>query len=225
MESEKGFIVNGFLFETAEEAQMAEKENRQIQFLESKIDYGDLQKVRAIYEKAVRDGVFRTVVGLFYLKGMRDFLVREESTLEEVLPKVPVLAGSAAGGTKPVSENGAGETNPEMESGAGGLKLDPGTGAGGIKTAGTGKSGRMRNNAQEQKKAERDYRFRVSVILNVLLVLAVIAMFVIALYADQPNILNYERAITDKYAAWEQELTEREQAVKEKELQLFREGD
>ncbi len=221
MESEKGFVVNGFLFETAEEAQAAEKENRQIQFLESKIDYGDLPKVRAIYEKAVRDGVFRTVVGLFYLKGMRDFLVREESALEEVLPKVPVLAGSAAGGTKPVSGNGAGETNPETESGAGGRKPDPGTRAGGIKPAGSG----TRNRVQERKKAERDYRFRVSVILNVLLVLAVIAMFVIALYADQPNILNYERAITDKYAAWEQELTEREQAVKEKELQLFRESD
>lgn len=31
------------------------------------------------------------------------------------------------------------------------------------------------------------------------------------------NILNYENAILNKYAAWEQELTAREQAVREKE--------
>jgi hypothetical protein len=47
-----------------------------------------------------------------------------------------------------------------------------------------------------------------------------IAMFSIALNANQPNILNYEKVLTNNYASWEQELTEREQAVKEKERQL-----
>lgn len=63
-------------------------------------------------------------------------------------------------------------------------------------------------------------RFLVSVILNILLVLAVIAMFSIALKSSNPNILNYERAITNRYAAWEQELTEREQKIREKEKEL-----
>lgn len=63
-------------------------------------------------------------------------------------------------------------------------------------------------------------RFLFSAILNVLLVLAVIAMFTIALRSNNPNILNYERAITNRYAAWDQELTEREQKIREKEKEL-----
>lgn len=61
---------------------------------------------------------------------------------------------------------------------------------------------------------------RKSMILNIFLVILVIAMFIITLTADQPNILNYERALLNKYAAWEQELTEREAAVREREQAL-----
>ena len=63
-------------------------------------------------------------------------------------------------------------------------------------------------------------RFQISVILNVLLILAICAMFSIMLSSDQPNILNYERAITDRYSYWDQELTAREQAIREKEREL-----
>ena len=65
---------------------------------------------------------------------------------------------------------------------------------------------------------------RKSILLNLFLIVLVIAMFVITMTADQPNILNYERALLDKYAGWEQELTERETAVKEKEHALRIEG-
>ncbi len=48
-------------------------------------------------------------------------------------------------------------------------------------------------------------------------VLLVIAMFAITLTGKNPNILNYERALTDQYnLSWEQELTEREAAVRGK---------
>ncbi len=32
--------------------------------------------------------------------------------------------------------------------------------------------------------------------------------------------MNYEKAVTDRYASWEQDLTEREAAVREKEREL-----
>lgn len=60
----------------------------------------------------------------------------------------------------------------------------------------------------------------VSLLTNVVLVIAVIVMFVIALKSDQPNILNYEKALTNRYAAWEQQLTEREKVVRQKEREL-----
>ncbi len=60
----------------------------------------------------------------------------------------------------------------------------------------------------------------VSVVLNIALAIGVILMFMIALKTDNPNILNYENAITNRYSEWEQELSERERAVREKELEL-----
>lgn len=70
--------------------------------------------------------------------------------------------------------------------------------------------------AEEKQK----FRYRTSILLNILLVLAIAAMFMITLRSDNPNVLNYERVITDRYASWEQELIEREGAVREKELKL-----
>lgn len=45
-------------------------------------------------------------------------------------------------------------------------------------------------------------------------------MFMITLKSDNPNILNYEKNLVNRYAAWEQELREREQVVREKEREL-----
>lgn len=66
-------------------------------------------------------------------------------------------------------------------------------------------------------------RFKISVIVNILLGILVIAMFVITLNSKNPNILNYRIAIKNEYAAWEQELKERENLVKQKEAELFTE--
>ncbi len=76
----------------------------------------------------------------------------------------------------------------------------------------------------EVKKDIYRNRFIVSACVNVILVLAIIAMFVIAVKSANPNVLNYERAVQDKYAAWEQDLTEREKEVRSQEKKLLEEG-
>lgn len=60
----------------------------------------------------------------------------------------------------------------------------------------------------------------ISLIANLILALAVVSMFMITLKSDNPNILNYEKNLVNRYAAWEQELREREQIVREKEREL-----
>ena len=50
--------------------------------------------------------------------------------------------------------------------------------------------------------------------------LMVVAMFAITLTSKSPTIINYESKILDKYATWEQELSEREQAVSAREAEL-----
>ncbi len=63
-------------------------------------------------------------------------------------------------------------------------------------------------------------RFAISVLINILLTLAIIAMFVITLTSNNPTIFNYENKILDQYSAWEQELTERENLIRAKEREL-----
>lgn len=71
-----------------------------------------------------------------------------------------------------------------------------------------------------KKKEPYKVRFRSSVIMNVLLIICVIIMFIIALKGETPNIINYKNNIINQYSSWDQELTERENAVREKEREL-----
>lgn len=70
----------------------------------------------------------------------------------------------------------------------------------------------------ELEKKEKKYHTAIAVCCG--LTVLVIALFTIAFTGKNPNILNYENVILNKYSEWEQELTERENAVREKELAL-----
>lgn len=63
-------------------------------------------------------------------------------------------------------------------------------------------------------------RFITSVIINVLLAVALAALVLLSLQSDVPTIVNYRTAVVNEYSAWEQELQEREQAVREAERAL-----
>lgn len=63
-----------------------------------------------------------------------------------------------------------------------------------------------------------------SVVFNVILVIMVILMFIITLISPSPNIINYKTTIANQYSQWEQELTQREQVIREKEAQLENSG-
>jgi len=63
-------------------------------------------------------------------------------------------------------------------------------------------------------------KLRTSVLVNIMLIILVILMFVITVKSDNPNILNYKHALENKYASWEQDLSEREKVIREKEREL-----
>ncbi|MBE6014052.1 MAG: hypothetical protein E7241_01610 [Lachnospiraceae bacterium] len=60
-------------------------------------------------------------------------------------------------------------------------------------------------------------KFRNSLIINLILVLAVFAMFFIAMTSDNPNIINYENNIINKYEEWQKDLEQREERILEYE--------
>lgn len=177
--------AGGFSFFTDSDARLAEAEQRKIEYLEARIDYSKPESILHVYDKAIDEQLFKTPVGLMYLKKLQDFLLNQPQIDTERVKAIPLY-----------------DTFDDSR-----------------------KQRRQANEAAAiervaKRKEAAAFRFQISVILNVLLVLAICAMFFIMLNSDQPNILNYERAITDRYSYWDQELTAREQAIREKEREL-----
>ncbi|MBQ7359637.1 MAG: hypothetical protein IJY10_06500 [Lachnospiraceae bacterium] len=77
-----------------------------------------------------------------------------------------------------------------------------------------------RNRVKPPKEKAKVSPMFFSVLLNIALSVLVLLMFFIAVESDNPNVINYENVINNKYASWEQELTEREKVIREKEREL-----
>ena len=61
---------------------------------------------------------------------------------------------------------------------------------------------------------------KTSLFLNLVLILLVGIMFYIATTSKNPNIINYEYNLQNKYAEWNEELKNREEIIRQKELEL-----
>lgn len=73
----------------------------------------------------------------------------------------------------------------------------------------------------EKKKPDQGTKkLHYSILGNVILFMLVLALFIIALTGNNANILNYRNAVVNEYSEWEEELTERENIVREKEREL-----
>lgn len=78
----------------------------------------------------------------------------------------------------------------------------------------------QRSIAARHPKIEYRGRFITSVLINIILVCVIAAMLAISWRSDSPNIINYRRTVVNEYSQWEQELTERENALREAERRL-----
>ena len=62
---------------------------------------------------------------------------------------------------------------------------------------------------------------KTSILVNVILVILIGVMFYISTTGSTPTVLNYEKALQNRYATWEQELEQRESEIREKEKELL----
>lgn len=178
--------TGGFSFYTEKDGKLAEAEQRKIEYLEARIDYTRPESILHVYDKTIQEQLFKTPVGLLYLKKLQDFLLKQPTIDPERVKAIPLYETYA----DPRSSSVIDKPTPQAA----------------------------------RKKEREKARFQISLVLNILLALAICAMFVISFVSDHPNIYNYERVLQDRYASWEQDLTAREQAVREKERELNIDG-
>lgn len=95
-------------------------------------------------------------------------------------------------------------------------------GAFGLRDTATSLSQRVKPSKKKPPKQKQEFFSRkTSIIINVVLLVLVCVMFAITLNGSTPNILNYEKALQNRYAQWEEELSNREAAVRDKEKELL----
>ena len=180
----QGVETGGFLFLNGADAALAEKEQKQIAYLEKKLDYQNPEQILAVLQKLIEERSFKTPVGILYLKKMQDFLMNKVNLDKGRIPYIPVDMPC---------ERTVQEKRTELNS--------------------------VRLATQKRQEIQKS-NHKISVLLNVVLVIALIIMFWVTLQSETPNMINYRIAIENKYAAWEQELTEREDRVREQEREL-----
>lgn len=171
----KGYVVDGYLFATEEEAKLAQRELQGIRFLQRNNNLKNKKVVLEVYQKLLTQGVFRTSVGLNYLKQLQNKLYKKGKG-EYILPI-------------PVNESAIKEQ----------ASVD------------------MEHVLQELNDVGAVYRrrFRICVAVIAILSAGLVYMLAVAATTNQPNILNYEEIIIDRYERWEEELQRREDKLKE----------
>ena len=189
---DRNYVVDGFVFHNRGDAERAQKEYDGASYLREKtLHEHDPEKLLQIYNKIIDQKMFETPIGICYLKELQDRIREAPYIMEDAI--MP-LEGRPPGMVPPENKDNKDTQTP-----------------------------RDRKKEEKQLKhvaGEVSWKFAVSLAANVIMLVIVVGMFILASTMDSPTILNYENKIINKYEAWEQELTKREQAVKEAEDSL-----
>ncbi len=88
MADEKGssLIVGGYEFLSENDAQKAEMDLSKIRLLNSRVKANRPTDIKAVYEKAIENKIFKTPVGWGYLIGLRDKLIESGYSEDDIIP-------------------------------------------------------------------------------------------------------------------------------------------
>lgn len=182
----KNYTVGGYTFKSKEAADEAKNELNAIKYVSSKTDTKDPKQVYLLYNKLLDKELFKTLIGMNYLKELQQFLYMSEEIPNDRIRPIPI--------------------NYELKEVLDGKR-------------------EISNNKSLIRKLERArdrYKdmYIKSLIINVVLVVVIIIMIVISLTSSNPNIINYERKLQDKYAVWQEQLEQQEESLKAREAEL-----
>jgi len=186
---EQVYVVNGFAFYSEQEAEQARKEMEGIKYIKEKTNMSNPEMVLKIYNKMVREKMFVTSVGYAYLFDLQEYLLSIPFIKKEDIPPIEVVHPSLQESLKEEKQKHKEKLSEVKKKAA----------------------------KQNQKKSDVEQKYKASFLLNIILVISVVGMFLISATSSHPTILNYEEEIVNRYAAWEQELSEREAALREAE--------
>ena len=194
------YEAGGIVFRTKKEAELAQREIEGTKYLRQKLDMENPNAVFSIYQNLIEQDLFETPVGYCFLKELRDYLLMIPAISNEEVLAIPIrYPQTEEEEKKQKKEQKKEEQRKERQ-----------------------REKEKAKNKKEQKKEGKNYKGRCQffMVTSLILLISVVSMMLLAATSDNVNILNYENKLIDKYSSWEQELEERERAVKEQEQAL-----
>lgn len=88
---DKKFTFQGHTFDDEKQLIAAKKEAEAIEYLRSKTDFGNMNNLRKLYDRILDRDMMETVVGIDFLKEIRETLVGSGMFKEEQVRPVPLL--------------------------------------------------------------------------------------------------------------------------------------
>ena len=182
------YVVDGYYFRTKETALEAQNELNAIKYVSMKTDLKDPKQVYLLYNKLLEKELFKTIVGIGYLKKLQDFLYASGEIPDDKIQPISVdyELQELLKGRREITRNKS-----------------------------------VINKLKKEKKKYNDM-FIKAVIVNVVLVAVIAFMIVITLTSKNPNIIDYENKLQNKYSTWQEELESQEESIKEREEELYK---
>lgn len=231
----EGLKIGGFQFDDSMDYALAKKESDIIEYVSERMNISDPQVALLVYYKLLDRQDMKTVVGLTFLKQLRDYCIRSGVVEDSQIKMIPIKSENVKQGKlSSYGDEDALETDAAISQGE--ESMDEGFNA-------------LENKIEEEfsneeKQLKRDikshidrenklksvadhYKNKVKKCYYVIsaLFIIILILFILAVKSGNTPFSDTEKNIQDKYAAWAEELSEREQAIREKESQLGGETD
>ena len=224
----EGLQVSGFQFDDSMEYALAKKEADIINYIIERMDISDPQVALKVYYKLLERQDFKTVVGFTFLKQLRDFCVQNGVVDEESIKVISIKSDKkgklASYGDENALEIDSAITESAEDLGKGFDHLDTK-----IREEFSEKEKELKANIRDLKSKEdrfkavaEHYRNKAKKCYMVIagLVVVIIVLFVMALTTGNTPFNDAEADIQNRYAAWAEELSEKESSLTERERAL-----
>lgn len=192
------YVVDGFRFQTKEEAAEAKNEYEGVNYMKSRTNMNNPANVYSVYKSLVEKNVFKTPVGMNFLYELKDILYKSgnysKDEIDSIVITVPVRTMN-----KKLKKKDERASRKEIIKGMRELDIES----------------VYRN------------RFINSLLFNIILIIAIVLIIIIAGNSENTNILNYKNRLDAEYSEreddliqWQKELDDREEALEMREKEL-----
>ncbi|MBO4510698.1 MAG: hypothetical protein J5718_05075 [Lachnospiraceae bacterium] len=220
--------MSGFQFDDSMEYALAKKEADIINYIIERMDMSDPQVALKVYYKLLERQDLKTVVGHTFLKQLRDFCVQNGVADDESIRLISIKSDKkgklASFGDENALEIDSAISDSTKDMDKGFEKLDTK-----ISEEFSEKEKELKRNIQDLKSKESKfkavadhYRNKVKRCYLVIagLVIVIIVLFVMAISTGNTPFTDAEEDIQNRYAAWAEELSAKENYLTEREKAL-----